>query len=88
MDNIPEGYDENGVRSGDGSWYEFEDLCPKCGSDNVFRNSSDFLICENCGYEEVPEDEMGVCDRCGADTPEVILINGLCPVCAEEMGVI
>ena len=24
MNNIPAGYDENGVRNGDGSWYEEE----------------------------------------------------------------
>jgi predicted RNA-binding Zn-ribbon protein involved in translation (DUF1610 family) len=91
MDNIPSGYDENGVRAGDGSWYELEDvedLCPECGSDLVYRNSSDFIICDNCGYEEVPEEEMGRCSRCGTDVPEVILIQGLCPECAEEMGVI
>jgi predicted RNA-binding Zn-ribbon protein involved in translation (DUF1610 family) len=92
MENIPYGYDENGVRGGDGSWVEYDqidpDICPECGSDMVWRNSSDFLICDNCGYEEVPENEMGRCSRCGADTPEIILINGLCPVCAEEMGII
>ena len=27
--------------------------CPNCGTDdNTFRNSSDELFCDNCGYSE------------------------------------
>jgi predicted RNA-binding Zn-ribbon protein involved in translation (DUF1610 family) len=63
------------------------DYCPECGSDMVWRNSSDFIQCDNCGYEEVPEDEIGECTRCSALTPEVMLTHGLCPVCADDMGV-
>lgn len=90
MFNIPEGYDDEGIRGGDGIWNEdidelLEDTCPECGSDMVHRNSSDFLICDNCGYEEVPEDEMGVCSRCGTETPEELLVKGLCPICADDM---
>ena len=35
------------------------DMCPECGSEkNVWRNSSDELQCDNCGYsEESDEDE-------------------------------
>lgn len=89
MDNIPEGYDENGIRSGFGDWEkdleEFADVCPECNSTNVYRNENDFLVCDNCGYEEVPLEKMGVCSECGADTPKDLLINGLCPICAEDV---
>ena len=54
MDNIPNGYDENGVRAGNGSWDNYE--CPECGSNEVFFNGSDELICDNCGYEEGEDD--------------------------------
>jgi len=47
--NIPSGYDENGVRAGHGAW---QDACPECGSEEVYRNGCDELICDNCGYEE------------------------------------
>lgn len=94
MFNIPEGYDENGTRGGLGEWYEdadeldeFEETCPECSSVNVHRNEYDFLVCEDCGYEEVPEEDMGECDRCGTPTPENLLTSGLCPVCADDMGV-
>jgi len=49
MSNIPEGYDENGVRAGDG---HLDDVCPNCGSKNVFRNGSDEIQCDDCGYSE------------------------------------
>lgn len=92
MDNIPYGYDENGVRGGNGVWDdeldEFEESCPECSSLNVHRNEYDFLVCEDCGYEEVPEEDMGECERCGTPTPENLLSNGLCPVCADDMGTI
>ena len=88
-------YDETGkeyiledvLDSDEDSYDLIPDFCPECGSDMVWRNSSDFLICDNCGYEEVPEDEMGECTRCSTPTPEVILTKGLCPVCADDMGV-
>lgn len=96
MDNIPEGYDENGVRGGNGDWRDYliteteddidviiEDNCPECGSPMVWRNEYDFLVCDTCGYEEVPEDKMGVCDNCGSDTPEELLTDGLCPDCVN-----
>lgn len=87
MFNIPMGYDENGVRSGFGDWEEdldeFEDTCPECGSRNVYRNESDYLVCDNCAYEEVPQSEMGVCSGCGVDTPKALLVGGLCPICAD-----
>lgn len=54
--NIPAGYDENGVRNGTGEWHDEEDECPNCGSRNIFYNSSDELICDNCGYEEAGEE--------------------------------
>ena len=53
MNNIPGGYDENGVRAGRG---KFMDVCPECGSEDVWRNASDEMMCDNCGYEEVDED--------------------------------
>ena len=62
-----------------------EDICPNCGSDNVHRNEHDFLVCDDCGYEEVPKDAMGICERCGTDTPEALLINGICPACVDEI---
>ena len=92
MENIPEGYDENGVRGGYGVWNddedldELEDVCPECGSPNTHRSDSDFLVCDDCGYEEVPDDEMGVCERCGVDTPNALLVNGLCPACVDDIS--
>jgi len=95
MENIPEGYDENGVRGGYGNWYddeldgelsEFTEACPECGSVNTHRNENDFLVCDDCGYEEVPDNEMGECERCGTPTPKALLVNGMCPACVDDMG--
>ena len=60
MNNIPEGYDENGVRSGNGDWKEDfvqeEDLidCYRCGdvidkSEAVSLNAG--YLCQTCANE-------------------------------------
>jgi len=93
MENIPEGFDIDGNYHGYGWSGEsdedidslIEDICPNCGSDNVHRDEHDFLVCDDCGYEEVPEEAMGVCERCGVDTPEALLTNGLCPACVDDL---
>lgn len=36
---------------------EEADFCPNCASDNVWRNSSDQLQCDNCGHEENSDEE-------------------------------
>ena len=72
----------------DEDYDEIEDLdvCPECGSPNTYRDENDFLVCKSCGYKEVPEEDMGECSHCGTPTPESMLIHGLCPVCADDMG--
>lgn len=95
MERIPEIPDDYTLDGGYGgySWSEeneeiddiIEDVCPKCSSLNVHRNKHDFLVCDDCGYEEVPASEMGVCERCGADTPMALLTNGLCPACIDDL---
>lgn len=63
------------------------EFCPVCGSEDVERDVYDFLVCNSCGYQEVEEEDMRECVRCGTPTPEAMLIHGLCPVCADDMGV-
>ncbi len=71
MNNIPQGYDENGVRNGNGSWRD-NFLQP----DEVAIEDGgelDIIECLRCGK---------VIDRKDA----VILNNGyICQVCAEEL---
>jgi len=54
MSNIPKGYDENGSRCGVGQWTE--NVCPDCGSEDVWLNGSDEMQCDSCGYEECGEE--------------------------------
>lgn len=36
---------------------DYEEMCDNCGSTDLYYNSSDEYICENCGYEENNEDD-------------------------------
>lgn len=37
-----------------------EEICPVCGlSEYLWKNSSDMLRCDNCGYEEEDEEPEG-----------------------------
>jgi hypothetical protein len=52
------GYDENGEDILDNndtieSYFFIDESCPNCGDeDNIWKNSSGELQCDNCGYEE------------------------------------
>ena len=35
--------------------------CPECGQENPARNSSDQIMCDNCGFDEqIAEEEKSV----------------------------
>lgn len=55
MDNIPQGYDENGIRNGNGKWYDSEDDKEIGTFDDydyfkAVREAQEghFVECENC----------------------------------------
>ncbi len=82
MDNIPQGYDENGVRNGNGRWVDVEEEEKEVGTFDEY----DY-------YKELREAEKGVfveCDKCHKlvkerTTTKVWYGTGyLCPKCTKE----
>lgn len=83
MDNIPQGYDENGVRNGNGKWYEIEQEEQEIGTFDEY----DY-------YRELREADKGhfvECDECGrltkkSNTIEVWYGTGfLCKNCRGDL---
>lgn len=55
MSNIPAGYDEDGVRSGDGRLINYEDGSNCCGARVINPSSEGLGRCEECGENCVVE---------------------------------
>jgi len=76
MNNIPEGFDENGVRNGNGVWEDDEE-------------NTEIDIDQ---FEPVIEEDMGECIRCGELLPKDSMrsvsygTGYICEVCADDMG--
>lgn len=73
--NIPDGYDENGVRAGVGKWEKEKDITD---IDETIEDVDDVIQCLRCGAIE----DRGVALKVGA-TDEG---HYLCDICASEMG--
>ena len=97
MSNIPYGYTEDGYKDfqlPDEVYeedYNFDDeddsqpdTCPECKSTNTRRSEDDYIVCDDCGYQEVREEEISTCRSCGTRTPNLFLEKGLCPACQPE----
>ena len=77
-DNIPEGFDENGVRNGNGQWRDDEEEEGEVNLDD---------------YEPIAVGDYVECHRCARLIPisEAVSIKGgtgyMCDVCADDMGI-
>ena len=74
MNNIPKGYDENGVRSGNGKWIKEVD------NEDMDKDIDDIVKCERCGAIE--DREFANVVRAGDET------HYYCEQCASELGLI
>ena len=54
-----------------------EDICPNCGSDNVRRTNMTSLCVMTVDMRKLRRIHGGM-RKVGADTPEALLINGIC----------
>lgn len=73
--NIPNGYDENGVRAGNGKWEDERDITD---IDETIEDKDDVIQCIRCGAIEDREFALKV----GASDEG----HYLCEICASEMG--
>lgn len=73
--NIPNGYDENGNRAGNGKWEEEKDITE---IDETIGDIDDIIQCIRCGAIE----DRKVALKVGARDEG----HYLCEICASEMG--
>ena len=84
MDNIPNGYDENGVRNGNGQWYDVEEEEKEIGTFDDYDYFKD--------VREAQEGHFVECDYCKRfssinDSWDVIYGTGyICDKCKSKLS--